>query len=63
VTFRIGTGRIGYDYFGDWTRVHEGRPVPADGVVGDPCWPGEMQPGAVCLGLPPRPVRYRVGVE
>lgn len=49
MTFVLGTGRLGYDFLGTWTRRTDDSIEAPAGTRGDASTPGYTQPGTFML--------------
>lgn len=55
MSFILGTSRLTYDFFGNWTRTPDGASEAPEAMLGDAHWPGSAQPGtfAPCGAITP----------
>lgn len=49
MTFILGSSKLTYDHFGNWTRRLDGHVSAPDVIIGDPSWPGSMILGTFML--------------
>ena len=60
MTFILGTSRLSYDFFGNWTRTLDAATEVPDALLGDSSWPGSAQPGTFTPCGDIRPIRLDV---